>query len=399
MRNSDEGLVLVFSDDTCWLNGERYKEVPLLLTSDGLPVEPPSTWFRHLAGMGKRRSGLKQSAYNLTPFLRWMSHPNRTKGAISKVRGPVSWDQTTDATITRYRSHCKDLGNADGTVNAKMSVVYRFFWWAQEHGYIADRIGNGRRQDGTLYPIQVSRYQVRGRWYITSDLLFDNPETEQLPIPTDKQIDDAFVRLAQNEDPYICVRNVTMFNWVLSTGIRRTELIQLTLAQLPDGHVAPRVDGRWPIKVVGKGGKTRTVYATDDLIAETRSYWDNERKSVLRSKTALSGPDQIFLSHTSGEPISARQVNRVFKDAFIDSTSKLHTHRVRAKFATDFVNENVDAEVEKVNGWRNVQVDFLLDALAQILGHCDKRTLRRYVQVRLRWHAQGFGKLERARGV
>ncbi|MBJ9656113.1 site-specific integrase [Burkholderia multivorans] len=190
-----------------------------------------------------------------------------------------------------------------------------------------------------------------------------------------------------------------MFNWVLSTGIRRTELIQLTLAQLPDGHVAPRVDGRWPIKVVGKGGKTRTVYATDDLIAETRSYWDNERKSVLRSKTALSGPDQIFLSHTSGEPISARQVNRVFKDAFIDSTSKLHTHRVRAKFATDFVNENVDAEVEKVNGWRNVQVDFLLDALAQILGHCDKRTLRRYVQVRLRWHAQGFGKLERARGV
>lgn len=82
------------------------------------------------------------------------------------------------------------------------------------------------------------------------------------------------------------------------------------------------------------------------------------------------------------------------KRSFITSSSGIHLHRVRAKVATDFINENLDSEVERY-GLRNVQVELLLDSLAQVLGHADRRTLRRYVQTRLRRHAHGFAKLPR----
>jgi site-specific recombinase XerD len=277
-------------------------------------------------------------------------------------------------------------------------VIYRFYWWAQEHGHIKNRIGSGTSEEGTRYPIQITRFQLRGRWYITSDFLLECHEIGFLPIPTDSEIDDAFVRLAQNLDVGTSARNILMFNWVLVTGVRRAELLALCIDQLPADGLPPRADGRWQLEVVGKGGKVRTIYATNDLLESTRSYWDNERQTVIRSTSAIKGAEQIFITHTTGESLSERQANRIFKDAFANAASKLHTHRVRAKFATDFINENVDAQVERV-GIHNVQINLLLDALAQVLGHADKRTLRRYVQIRMRWHAQGFGKLERTRGA
>lgn len=397
MSEAASRIVLLFSDDTCLLNGARYRDVPLLVTAAGLPIEPPSGWFRHLAKMGKRRKGLRQTAYNLLTFLRWLESPTKMneRGGVVKA-GAISWKHVTDDTLLEYRSHCQIKGNQDNTVNHKLSVVYRFYWWAQEHGYATNRIGNGTTLEGERYPIQIRRFQVRGRWGISSDILLACHEGEILPIPTNKEIDDAFVRLAGNPDYGIRVRNVLMFNWTLTTGIRRAELVQLTQRQLPGLHAMPREDGLWGIQVTGKGGKVRTVYATDDLVRETRSYIDNERKGVITQHSALSGPAEIFLSHRSGEPISERQTNRIFKDAFVDAAARLHTHRVRAKFATDFVNENVDAEVERV-GIRHVQIELVLDSLAQVLGHADKRTLRRYVMSRLRWHALRLGKLDGAK--
>ncbi|MFM0045453.1 tyrosine-type recombinase/integrase [Paraburkholderia sediminicola] len=378
------------------MNDELHRDVPLLVTAHGKPVAVPCAWFRHLAKTGHRRIGIRQTARNLVLFWRWLQVPVSKSGTNMAATKSVRWDSVTDDILILYRSACLARGNINRTVNAKLSVVYRFFWWAQEHRYVENRIGNGTMQCGKLYPIQITRYQVRGRWYIESGLLLGDAERAQLPIPNNKEVDDAFVRLANNADEGIRIRNVLMLNWVLTTGIRRSELLVLSYTLLLASRALSREDGRLPIEITGKGGKERTVYATGQLLDETLSYWGNERSAVLKLTTLLKAPDAVFISHTSGRPISDRQINRIFKDAFVDSASRVHTHRVRAKFATDFINENVDAEVERV-GIHNVHIEFLLDALAQVLGHSDKRTLRRYVQIRLRWHAQGFGRLQRTR--
>jgi integrase len=268
------------------------------VTTCGIPIEPPSGWFRYLAKLGKRRRGLTQTAYNLATFWRWLQAPKKIDSHGTDNLGPIPWKHVTDDTLLEYRAFCQARGNKDKTVNNKLSVVYRFYWWAQEQKYVINRIGNGTTETGERYPIQISRFQIRGRWSIASDILLACHEGEMLPIPTDKDIDDAFVRLAQSRDYGIRVRNVLMFNWVLTTGIRRAELVSLTREQLPGFHSVPREDGLWQIKVTGKGGKVRTVYATDDLVSETRSYWDNERKEVVGGHTVLTGPHEIFLSHT-----------------------------------------------------------------------------------------------------
>lgn len=391
------GFFLTFSDDTCQLAGERHRDVPLLLTASGKPVDVVSSWFRYMAKAGKRRTGLRQTARIATVFWRWLRTARNARVAGAVVGRSLPWTQVTDATLFAFRGECLKRGNADKTVNGKISVVLRFYWWAQEHSYIRDQIGNGKREDGTDFPIQITRYQVRGRWYITSDVLLECHTGKRLPIPTDADIDNAFVRLAENNDEGLRTRNVLLFNWVLDTGVRRFELLSLKLIDLPSENAIPRADGRWEVQVTGKGGNVRTIFPSNELVEATRDYWDNERKFVVKSNIFLKGPDEIFIGHVTGKVLnvlSERQVNRIFKDAFIDAALKLHPHRVRAKFANDFLNENVDAEVGS-RGFENVRIDFLLDALAQVLGHADKRTLRRYVQIRLRWHALGFAKLSK----
>ena len=174
-----------------------------------------------------------------------------------------------------------------------------------------------------------------------------SPLTKHVSLKTSKKIQIPF---SENEvekvldsfesDSFEGLRDRLIIEMFYSTGIRRSELIEIRLQDLD-------IEGNL-LKVKGKRNKERYVPLLEGVVQRTRLYL-KERKAV---ENAISGR-YLFLT-SRGVKMNESLVYRLIKNYFrgVSSKVKKSPHILRHSFATHLLNQGAD-----------------LNAVKELLGH------------------------------
>ncbi|MBV1923737.1 MAG: tyrosine-type recombinase/integrase [Flavobacteriaceae bacterium] len=163
---------------------------------------------------------------------------------------------------------------------------------------------------------------------------------KKLQVPfSEKEIDTVLNILAQ-EKGFDGIRNKLIVELFYSTGIRRTELVNL---KINDVSISQKT-----IKVLGKRNKERIIPLISSVLNTIEKYISyREDLEIIKDK------DYFFLSR-KGVKIYETLVYRVINNYFSKASEKVKKspHILRHSFATHLLNEGVD-----------------LKALKELLGH------------------------------
>ena len=149
---------------------------------------------------------------------------------------------------------------------------------------------------------------------------------------------------------------------LLSTGIRRTEVVTITLEDLD-------LEQR-QVLIRGKGGKERVVPLAEQAVEAIREYLKHRVKTTSR---------HLFVSANGGHAIQGRIVNRILnriiRRAGLEDQG-ITPHKLRHTFATHLIRNGADV--------RTVQ---------ELLGHADIQTTARYLHSDTRTKQSAVGRL------
>lgn len=372
---------LIWSDPTCRLDGQFYENLPLLIDPELKVVDVASDWFRHLATGNTGELSVSQYAYTLLSYWNF----------LSKKKCP--WNKSSDRILKAWRnaSVVGKEASQRKTMNSKLSLVYRFYIWAQSNGYVDGIIGEASLERDFSPPITIVYGARPGKNTISSHLLYRIPGTQFKPVPTGAEMDDAFARLSAGSNPGICERNVLMLRWGSAAGLRRAEILSLSVKQLPSmANILEMADSgtTYGITVIGKGNKKRTVPVDPELIVNTIDYVETWRREVISTLQPSRHVNNIFISHTTGAPLNSCYVSDLLSKAFANSDRHLTGHRARARYVTKIVAEFLDDE-ERLNGNLNrLSVELILFRVAEIVGHSNLNSLRYYLDQELKARQQ-----------
>lgn len=161
------------------------------------------------------------------------------------------------------------------------------------------------------------------------------------------------------------LRNKTLLNLLLDTGLRVDEIRTLKMRQLD-----PQL--RWIESVRTKGRKYRNVYISTEARAELKVYLEEREKELQRRYPGLAGRSKrdlpVFISSyrvDSERPesfeISPKTVWRIINGFSVNT--RLHPHLLRHSYAHEILRESKDIRL-----------------VAQALGHSDVRTTMKYTE-------------------
>jgi integrase/recombinase XerC len=159
--------------------------------------------------------------------------------------------------------------------------------------------------------------------------------SKQIQVPfSEKEIDEVLVFLNEEED-FEGVRNKLIVELFYSTGIRRSELVNLKL-----NDVFLTQD---QIKVLGKRNKERLIPLLPSVIETIRNYL-----KLRDQMETIHDPAYLFLS-ARGKKIYENLVYRVITNYFGRASEKVKRspHILRHSFATHLLNEGADLKAVK----------------------------------------------------
>ena len=129
----------------------------------------------------------------------------------------------------------------------------------------------------------------------------------------------------------LTVRNLALFELFYATGMRVSEVSNLTLHQI-DLNLQT-------ILVHGKGNKDRYVAFDDHTKKSLVKYLEVARPNLLKD----DAEQHVFLSNL-GKPLSKRGIEYVMQKTFNQAgiSGKVHPHELRHSFATAMLNNGAD---------------------------------------------------------
>jgi integrase/recombinase XerD len=198
------------------------------------------------------------------------------------------------------------------------------------------------------------RYLLReNRIQADPTLQVDSPKLPRsLPkILTEEDVDALLA--APNVETPLGLRDKSMLEALYASGLRVSELVAMTLAQLSQDMGV--------VRVVGKGNKERQVPVGEEALAWIRRYMDNARLEILAGRRV----DALFV--TSRGTSMTRQafwylIRRYAVRAGIRKGVSPHT--LRHAFATHLLNHGADLRVVQM-----------------LLGHADISTTQIYTHI------------------
>jgi len=149
---------------------------------------------------------------------------------------------------------------------------------------------------------------------------------------------------------------------LLSTGIRRSEAVGITLDDL-------NLEER-QLLIRGKGDKERVVPLTDQAVEAIQAYLPHRTRTEDR---------HLFVSAWKGKPIHGRCINRMLQTVILKAGlagQGITPHKLRHTFATQLIHKGVDV--------RTVQ---------ELLGHSELETTAKYLHSDTRTKQAAVGKL------
>ena len=158
---------------------------------------------------------------------------------------------------------------------------------------------------------------------------------------------------APAENTALGIRDRAMLETIYATGLRVSELVNLTLSELDSTAGL--------VRVTGKGGRERIVPLGEEALAHLGQYLNDARPELLRDRVS----EAVFVTRRGG-PMSRQAfwqlIKRYATVAGVDEA--LSPHSLRHAFATHLLNHGADL--------RSVQM---------LLGHSNLSTTQIYTHV------------------
>lgn len=174
-------------------------------------------------------------------------------------------------------------------------------------------------------------------------------------LPIYLSVDEIFYLLDSIKDAELQsklpIRDKAIFELLYATGIRCSELINISIADL-DMH-------KKTIRIIGKGNKERIVLFGHKAQQRLLAYLENERAMIRDPE------EKLFLNYRH-EPLTSRSVQRIIQQfrKFLKVPRPITPHKLRHSFATHLLNQGAD-----------------LRAIQELLGHKSLATTEKYTHV------------------
>jgi len=249
------------------------------------------------------------------------------------------WDHTS---VQRFVEDCLNHGEAPATVSRRLATLKHMGRTISErmHGFI-----NPARE--------VKSPRLRA------------PIPKALTSIEVKSIREKAQVRRKEKDSFIRLRNQTLFEFMLDTGLRADEVRLLKLS-----HIDPELE--WIQSVRTKGKQYRNVYITSMMRPRLKKYLEVREEQLKRFFAKLTSSQSrslpLFISTYNAVPADPgsflmgaktiwRAVNELSRDV------QLHPHLLRHSYAIDLLKSTKDVRL-----------------VAQALGHSDVRITMRYTE-------------------
>ena len=200
-----------------------------------------------------------------------------------------------------------------------LSILNGLFNWLVEAGYLMGNPLALSRRKAAPKAARLSRFLPHEHWQEVKTTISD-------------------MATGSGREAARAARTRWLFSLLYLGGVRVTEACSTTMA----GFFSRRSqDGRerWWLEVTGKGGKTRLVPATDELMAELMRY----RRACELSPLPGAGDASPLLRSLIGEPkaLARSAVHEIVKEVARETAVRLR--------ARDPANESAAAHIEKAS--------------------------------------------------
>ncbi len=296
-----------------------------------------STWLATQKALkGAAANTIDAYARDVGDFLRFMTlHNGETQGlgALSRI---------TTSDMRAWMAHTRGGDVGPRSLARKLSAVKSFYRWLSE----------------------------REGFEPTAVLATRSPKFQRkLPRPLSPEAASDMINTldAQSLTPWIAARDQAVVTLLYGCGLRISEALSLTGADLPLGSV---------LRIIGKGGKERLVPVIEPARAAVAQY-----ARLCPYDIPRNGP--LFLGARGGT-LSPRLIQKVMEQARaqLGLPATATPHAMRHSFATHLLNAGGD-----------------LRAIQELLGHASLSTTQAYtgvdtarlMEVYARAHPQGGG--------
>lgn len=210
--------------------------------------------------------------------------------------------------IRRWIVSLIDNGISNRTVNRKISSLKSFY----------------------KFLVKVSLIEVSP---LIKHKALKTPKKLQVPFSYD-EVSDA-ISLLEISDDFESLRDLLLIELLYGTGMRRAELINLTLKSVDLSQKT--------IKVIGKRNKERIIPLLPNICATIDKY------IVKRNEIAQYGGDEPLLVTKKGVKLYDTLVYRIINHYFSKTSNKIKKspHIIRHSFATHMLNQGADLNVVK----------------------------------------------------
>jgi len=356
--------MILTTTTTCKLNGRAYPGIPLLILDNDI-VEEASDFLRHKVVRDSCSIGTaKTYADDLSLWFIFLKSQN------------CPWRCANDNWLLRWRDIQSIEGIKASTINRRVSLVFHFYYWAQINGIITGVVKTDPTDSTKIFPFSSKRTLRRS---ITTPLLFPNTEEPNRHTLAEAECQKLDEQASRGRHAY---RNILIMMWFRETGLRRAEALSLKTSHIPhliDIERMAKLKQTFPLKVVGKGSKSRILSVPPSLMEATRLYIENDRKAIVKRRrkngcTQIS--DFLFLSER-GTPIQETSLSNALRILFLKAgIGNASGHRLRARYLKRLAKVFVDQAIHSPNPM-DMQTVWL--KTAEAAGHSRPDSLFPYV--------------------
>ncbi len=241
-------------------------------------------------------------------------------------------DVSNERIFRYFISHLADIEKTPKTIARKISALKSFYRFLHEGGRTTTNIAKN------IKPPKIPK---------------------KLPKTLTKEEVSVLFQVIDQTKP-LGVRNAILLRLLFETGLRVSELINISIQDLDFAQLQ--------IKITGKGNRERLIFLSEELANEIKTYLAYTRP-VLQNKAKIIETKRIFINYKGGE-LTARGVRKIL-NTLVDKageTFNVHPHLLRHTFATIMLENGADIRtVQELLGHKNVKTTEIYTAVSDKL--------------------------------
>lgn len=235
--------------------------------------------------------------------------------------------------IDQFSSFCQRTFDEPNILNANHTYIRSWMVSLLEAGDKASTINRKVSSLKSLYKYLLKRKLIDSN----PTARLTRPKTpKRLPTFIDEKATVGLMeQINENIEEMEGYRNMVMMEIFYTTGLRRSELMNLTPASI-DSH-------KLQIKVMGKGGKERIIPISHDLLQKMETLLEFNRQLDCSDKE-----DYLFLT-IKGKKVYPELIYSIIKKqlSHVTTLQKRSPHVMRHTFATHLLNNGADLNAIK----------------------------------------------------